>query len=751
MDHASIDLIARHVEQAPDLDQWLAHFAIRAKPGADLETVCRGASAACGAVQLGAAYTAMHSAVFDPQQHPHKGKGAAGGQFTKTPGGDGPQTAMGKQDAAAKPKVAKKPQAPWDDDGSDVVIPHNSLNVPRDQMPQIPSDQTANFLAELRNKGVQVDADTVRVGDLKPIQGELSKEQMAFIKELPPVKRGKPLLVSQDGYILDGHHRWGALVAENPDHEIAAYIVDLPMQELLKAGRDFQGAKFKPSPSAAKPAAQPIKLSAWQESKHKRGGKDNKGEFTAQPQTAMAKAEADAKKMDALDYSSRSQKPKPSNAPQTGMAQENADAVQQDAPPAAAGGAPAPAGPRPVFTPEELALPKDAVQPIAPNGGYAALAGPGQVATQQMQQLLDLGKGVGAQLGYTTHQPKSEEEFNQLMDQPGGMVILAPMKGEKRATEKVNSDYGGDWSKLLDVARASIVVDSYDDVEKAVAKLRQNGTTFARKPKDRMTTPTDAGYRDILTNVKLPNGIVGELQILVKPMMKAKLQGHHQYEISRSIEAQAQSEGRDKSTLREHAEYQRAMMEMRHLYDSAWEKCGGPKGVALSAAHDVSGEKRDAAGQWTAGDSVSTPVDIPAAPDKITEPDKVVALPGPTPQALKEPGMSDQSTKPVNLGRGATGRNNAAYIGYHGGKAALLDGQLVGWFPDQASKDAFQASHWARLVTGEGADSKTPLDVPVSTGPLSAKAYVPLTPAQEKTRRREQMAALNAGADGGRR
>ncbi len=164
------------------------------------------------------------------------------------------------------------------------------------------------------------------------------------------------------------------------------------------------------------------------------------------------------------------------------------------------------------------------------------------------------------------------------------LVILAPVKGEKRATEKVNGDYGGDWSKLLDVARASIVVDSYADVEKAVAKLRENGTTFARKPKDRMTNPTDAGYRDILTNVKLPNGIVGELQILVKPMMKAKLQGHHQYEITRSIEAAAEREGRDKKTLSEHHEYQRAMLEMRQLYDAAWAKCGGPGTAPPSGA-----------------------------------------------------------------------------------------------------------------------------------------------------------------------
>jgi len=38
-------------------------------------------------------------------------------------------------------------------------------------------------------------------------------------------------------------------------------------------------------------------------------------------------------------------------------------------------------------------------------------------------------------------------------------LYIAPNKSESRAAEKVHKEYDGDWSKLKDMVRATIVVD----------------------------------------------------------------------------------------------------------------------------------------------------------------------------------------------------------------------------------------------------------------------------------------------------
>ena len=172
---------------------------------------------------------------------------------------------------------------------------------------------------------------------------------------------------------------------------------------------------------------------------------------------------------------------------------------------------------------------------------------------------------------------KTPEQMAERATQPGGYVQLAIVKGEERATEKVKKEYGGDWSKLLDITRATIAVDSPDDIHTVLQKMRDSGIKFARRPKDRLTKPTKAGYRDIMTNVVMPNGVVAELQINLKPMLIAKQKGHHQYEVMRAIEARCADEGvpgtpRD-MTEEEAANFNQAMKESWEIYGAAWDAC----------------------------------------------------------------------------------------------------------------------------------------------------------------------------------
>lgn len=54
---------------------------------------------------------------------------------------------------------------------------------------------------------------------------------------------------------------------------------------------------------------------------------------------------------------------------------------------------------------------------------------------------------------------------------PCSVLVIAPLKSKERSLEKVMNEYGGDWSKLFDVVRCSIVVDDAEALQRVVALL----------------------------------------------------------------------------------------------------------------------------------------------------------------------------------------------------------------------------------------------------------------------------------------
>lgn len=191
-------------------------------------------------------------------------------------------------------------------------------------------------------------------------------------------------------------------------------------------------------------------------------------------------------------------------------------------------------------------------------------------AQDQMLDWLDRGEGVDKKLGLKHYDIDKGDTPD--LDKEGAILITAPVKGEKRAEEKVNSDFGGDWSKLTDAVRASIAVDSFDDIEGVMKTLRDTGMKLATKPTDRFANPTDVGYRDIKLNVEYPNGHVGELQVHLKSMIKAKEEAHKDYEVVRSIAAKAKVDDRYVRTNEEEVIFSKANERMTKTYSDAWGK-----------------------------------------------------------------------------------------------------------------------------------------------------------------------------------
>jgi hypothetical protein len=56
----------------------------------------------------------------------------------------------------------------------------------------------------------------------------------------------KPIIVSNDGYILDGHHRWLADYNKDKNAETSAIVVNLPILELMRVSKYYNGVETRP-------------------------------------------------------------------------------------------------------------------------------------------------------------------------------------------------------------------------------------------------------------------------------------------------------------------------------------------------------------------------------------------------------------------------------------------------------------------------------------------------------------------------
>ncbi len=117
------------------------------------------------------------------------------------------------------------------------------------------SDQTPfdMMLDYFKSEGIGVSEPTpIKVGELKATQKDIqARKTNEFAEwqmqgEFPNGAKADfskdPIVMSKDGHILDGHHRYAALLMLGPDMEMNAITVDLPMHELLEKSFETPGA-----------------------------------------------------------------------------------------------------------------------------------------------------------------------------------------------------------------------------------------------------------------------------------------------------------------------------------------------------------------------------------------------------------------------------------------------------------------------------------------------------------------------------
>lgn len=203
-------------------------------------------------------------------------------------------------------------------------------------------------------------------------------------------------------------------------------------------------------------------------------------------------------------------------------------------------------------------------------------------------------QGIAEHGGYTVHGNMGAAE---IFEGTTEYALVGPLKSLTRAALKTATDNEGDITKLTDVVRGSLVVNSAQDVVAALRHL--DSVAEIAHIKDNTNHPLSTNYRDLNVLIRLPNGVLAEVQIITKRMAKAKgpLGGHLLYEDWRVL-----PDNSPQATLR-HAQ-------MEALYGAAW---GHQSAAALAQlAQDVTKiRKRVALRTRTAAPSPAARLHLP--------------------------------------------------------------------------------------------------------------------------------------------
>ena len=113
-------------------------------------------------------------------------------------------------------------------------------------MPQIEDKYQTTFFRYLRDNLIKFTKRLVHVRELRPAQTELRVDIAHKLLKSNSTKLKKPIIVSSDNYLMDGHHRWFAFILDDANMKVNVVKVDLPGSKLLDMMNKFDYVVTKP-------------------------------------------------------------------------------------------------------------------------------------------------------------------------------------------------------------------------------------------------------------------------------------------------------------------------------------------------------------------------------------------------------------------------------------------------------------------------------------------------------------------------
>lgn len=110
--------------------------------------------------------------------------------------------------------------------------------IARGNMPQVDSKDHNELTQFLNKKGIALQNKTVKPNTLKATQRNFNKDKVvSAAANYETLYKAKPIIVSSDNYIIDGHHRW--LGAYNVNGQINILKANVKVDDLIDAVRKF--------------------------------------------------------------------------------------------------------------------------------------------------------------------------------------------------------------------------------------------------------------------------------------------------------------------------------------------------------------------------------------------------------------------------------------------------------------------------------------------------------------------------------
>lgn len=113
----------------------------------------------------------------------------------------------------------------------ELIVPNEgaSLNKKRHTMPQL--KEFDEFKADLEANGINISAPkSIKPDGLKPTQNNFNEEKVKDMVEAGTWD-SKPIIVSSDNHVVDGHHRWLAAIESKENIDVC--VVDMAIEDLL--------------------------------------------------------------------------------------------------------------------------------------------------------------------------------------------------------------------------------------------------------------------------------------------------------------------------------------------------------------------------------------------------------------------------------------------------------------------------------------------------------------------------------------
>lgn len=107
------------------------------------------------------------------------------------------------------------------------------FNIARTSMPQIAN--AAEFREWLLDRNISVDVQECPISMLKPVQQDYNIEKIGPLIDTDYL----PIIISNDGHILDGHHRYYSAVMTPGLDLVNCMVVDLSINKLLSAAYEY--------------------------------------------------------------------------------------------------------------------------------------------------------------------------------------------------------------------------------------------------------------------------------------------------------------------------------------------------------------------------------------------------------------------------------------------------------------------------------------------------------------------------------